>query len=480
MRRSLEKFLEESGHFNTAQIGDAQRTQQFFGGSLLSNMVRLGYVTERKAGDYFAAWSGYPYIAYSELKNRPIREAVLAFLTAKEAARRQIVPFLLEDGRLEVVTCRADNAVFFHELERQHDLEVVPHIIADERLEALLEQHYDIPATRKKAVRPVTIRDGSDPTSSVTASGSQEEQTTGLSPDIGLDGLPVDSEAPAAQIVGQRVDHPFVADLPSPDDLMAPPEASWQGVSSREEVVTDRLDDRSPPALPPGLTPGGTVTQPPEPDQPPLEPPAAPVSTTPSTPGSNPQESASGASRPTPSAAEAPGAPRGLHSRLRRLADTPLLVLSKALDRETIGEAAVELVLHLGAQRVALLSHQEERLVGWHTGGAGVTLARVRRLSLPLYAPSIFSALRVNAAPYIGIVPAQPANQELLAALGGRAPKIAAAVPVMLKGRMVAVIYADGGPDASHLLDLKQFQDAANKLSLSLEILLLRKKIGGA
>ena len=85
--------------------------------------------------------------------------------------------------------------------------------------------------------------------------------------------------------------------------------------------------------------------------------------------------------------------------------------------------------------------------------------------------------MRVNANPYIGIVPEQPANLEFLAALGGEAPQVATAVPILLKGRMVAVVYADRGPGASGVVEVKRLQEAAKRLSVALEILLLRKKI---
>ena len=447
MQKSLEKFLEESGHFTSGQIADARRTQRFFGGSLLSNMVRLGYVTESQAGNYFSRWTGYPYMAYRDLKSRSVPARVIALITAEEAAQRQIVPFCLEKGQLQVVTCRADNEMFFHKLEHRQGVEVIPHVTPDERLELLLERHYGIPAARKEAVRPVAIQDKAQ----AAVPEEVAEDTTGLPANIGLDGLPLDSEVPVAHFTGTRPDRPVAPGgatghaVASPAALHDPPPVGAAGAVPSPTAAAGIVSDMEsqPPAVPPGSDPLGPASR------------------------SSPAAAGGSESAPARPTGTGPGS------------SGPLARLSQARDREIIGEAAVDLVLSLGARRVALFGHQEERLVGWHASGEGVNANRFRRLSLPLYAPSIFSPLRVKATPYVGIVPDQPANQEMLAALGGKAPRMAMAIPVILKGRMVAVLYADGGPGASDVVDLKRLQGAGAKLSLALEILLLRKKILG-
>jgi len=48
---------------------------------------------------------------------------------------------------------------------------------------------------------------------------------------------------------------------------------------------------------------------------------------------------------------------------------------------------------------------------------------------------------------------------------------------VVLKGRPVAILYADNGPGETRAASMTTLEDLASRLSLALEILLLRKKL---
>ncbi|MFQ5720339.1 MAG: hypothetical protein ACE5IK_12390 [Acidobacteriota bacterium] len=476
MRKSLDEFLEASGLFSGDQINDAHRTQQFFGGSVLSNMVRLGYVTEPHAGELFSKWSGYPYIAYRELKNRRIPLAVIRFMRREDATRRKVVPFMLADGELHVVTCRGDNEIFFDEMSRRLGFTVVPHITPDERLDILLERHYGVPMAHRETVKPIPDQHALTPVEPETVDPTVADDTTGLPPDIGLDGLPLDSDVTVPRFMENAV----LGDL---DDAGGPTPATVRAGPSDGPTPRTTSEAERPPLSDPRITspmtpvaraqpaPAPSITTP---DAGPVVaediPPAPGESTSPPSPPTTAASSAAGLTPPAAmTAADTTSFPAG--------ATEALAILAGATDRDAVGRAAVDLVRSMGAPRVALLTHRHQRLVGWYAAGDGVDLQRFSRLSVPLYTPSVFAALRVKTTPYLGVLADQPANNELLAGLGGTAGQMAVVAPILLKGRIVGALYADGGLEKGPVLEVDRLHAAAAKLALALEILLLRNKI---
>lgn len=407
MRRSLEKFLLEDGRVTREQLGEAYRTLDFFGGSLLFSLVRVKALSEAEAAAILSQWTGYPPAPMKAMKDIPPQ--ILRLVEAAAAERRRLLPFCMDGRTLSVATSRADNEVFLSNLARRIKCEVQPYSVLDERLDDFLAKNYGIPARSRDAVAVAPVDDRSRPPA--TPAPEKTRPRPASQPSLGLDGLPLDSEAPAPEIVA-------LPDLPGDLEETAVP-------------VMDRggdLEDATA-APPPLMAATGDPAQPPPPG-----------------PGTE--------------------------------ADTaPLLNLANARDRQEIGAAAVALAPSCKSERIVLFSVQKERVVGWNAHGRRLDPERLRRLSIPLYTPSIFASLRVKASPYVGIVPDQPANRELLAALGGDPPRMAAVIPIVLKGRPVAALYADNGPGGTQVGDLDALKILAGKIALALEILLLRRKI---
>ena len=117
MPRSLTQFLENSGHISVRQIDEARRSQRFFGGSLLYNLVRLKVLPEPDAQDMLAQWMGYPYAPLLELKTIP--QQVLRLIQHGAIARRRVLPFKPETDKLFVATARIGNDPFFRDLQQR-------------------------------------------------------------------------------------------------------------------------------------------------------------------------------------------------------------------------------------------------------------------------------------------------------------------------------------------------------------------------
>jgi hypothetical protein len=325
MRPSLIDFLTQGGRVTPDQVRDALRTQQYFGGSLLSNLVRLRVLDENQAADLFASWSGYPRADAEALREIP--ERVLRLVQPAVAGRRQVIPFRWDAQRLAVATSRVDNEPFFRELEKDLGIQVIPHAVLEDQILALLSHHYGIAAPGEKA----------------------------------------------------------------------------------SEAAADEND---------------------------------------------------------------------VHAAVDLKSASPMLrALAEAANRSELGQAAVALGLAHGARRILLLSVHTDGLAVWYGGGDGIDPAGMGDVRLPLDAPSIFSPLLHSPTAYAGIVPDLPANRDLVRMLGGETPKRVLSIPILVRDRTVAALYADGGPGSAAILDRPAFELLAARLGMGLEIILLRRKI---
>lgn len=177
-------------------------------------------------------------------------------------------------------------------------------------------------------------------------------------------------------------------------------------------------------------------------------------------PGADPRE--------TPPAAVPPAPVSGLEEAARGIVE--------ARDRDAVARVALGW-LSARYRRAALLSVQRDLAVGWTGIGPDFEPERIKKVQVDLKVPSIFSTFRDMRTIYFGPVPSVPANQDLFTYLGGRLPAAALVVPVAIKSRLVALLYADNGEEAMPPPDLVSVRRLAAKIALGLEVLILRNKV---
>jgi len=406
MLKSLTRFLEKQGGVSPRQLTEARRSQKFFGGSLLCNLARVKAVSPDQAMELLSEWMGFPYVDLKILKDIP--EQVLKYINPGDAARQRMIPFQTDPDHLNVATARVGNSPYFSELETRAGLPVVPHAIMEEHLEPLLEKHYGIPSPSRETVRLAQVEDPLAAAMNDSTTYRLQQADSSGNGELGLDGLPINSEVTPSQLLPTESDHPMaLLDTVDITDQASP----FQETASGSDLANASLDQ---------------------------------------------------VAEHSPDADCAPA--------LQRLA--------RAQDRAEIGEAAVQHGVEQGLPRMALLGLRSQNLVGWYAGGSNLELPRFDRTTIPLYTPSIFAGFQQGTTIYTGIVPDQPANNDFLAALGkGERPGVVTVVPVILKGRAAAVIYADDGPGSSRQVDRDLLTGLAGKVAVALEILVLRRKI---
>ena len=149
--------------------------------------------------------------------------------------------------------------------------------------------------------------------------------------------------------------------------------------------------------------------------------------------------------------------------------------LAEAKDRDSIADLVAG---HLALQfcRAALFLLKGGKAMGW--------LARVGRKPVPqfesfeiqLAEPSVLKVVEDSKSFYLGPLPMTPANKRMIDALGGGSPSNNLLIPLTMMGRVVAVLYVDGG--GAPLDDkLPELQRLVGKVSMAFEILILKSKI---
>ena len=153
----------------------------------------------------------------------------------------------------------------------------------------------------------------------------------------------------------------------------------------------------------------------------------------------------------------------------------PYEALANPVDREHVAESVVAAASSIVA-RAALFMVKGVEISGWKAG-AGLAPDVVAALRFTLGAPTIFKDAVEDKANYKGPVLSVPQNLALLEAMGGGSPLDGFACPLVIKGKVVAVLYGDNGDGKMLPPGMDKVAGLMNKASLSLEILIMKTKI---
>ena len=149
--------------------------------------------------------------------------------------------------------------------------------------------------------------------------------------------------------------------------------------------------------------------------------------------------------------------------------------LAESGDRNVIADVISR---YIGKEfsRMSLFIVKGKKAVGWRAMKDGEALAGIEEMQISLEGPSVLKTVAEGNSFYLGPIPETEANQELISAMGGDAPSSSLLVPISMMGKVVNILYVDGGEKelSDTLLDIQRL---ANKASMAFEILILKNKI---
>jgi hypothetical protein len=150
--------------------------------------------------------------------------------------------------------------------------------------------------------------------------------------------------------------------------------------------------------------------------------------------------------------------------------------LLSAADRDGLAVALLDFCTSR-MRRAALFAVSRDAIRGVAGRGPGLEPERVRAVTLPRGGASILDTALASKDFYFGVVPKLPANHDLYSVLGGTLPSAALVLPVLVKGRVAALLYLDEGERPLTRPDIPLMRRVAAKAGLALELLLLRQKL---
>lgn len=128
-------------------------------------------------------------------------------------------------------------------------------------------------------------------------------------------------------------------------------------------------------------------------------------------------------------------------------------------------------------KRAALFTVRDESAFGWLAAVPGLDPAAFALLEISLTAPSILRDVVQRREFYRGALLPIPENLRLAAALGGASPQEALAYPLLVRDRVICILYGDDGPQNLLLGGFPDLQKVVMKASMALQILILQQKI---
>jgi hypothetical protein len=428
----LGQLLVARGWITVQQLNRALQNQGVVGGRVGTCLLEMEAISEENLLKGLSEHMGVPAVSLDDLRGIP--DEVLALIPDKIARRCRAVPFRAVGSRLDVAMVDPRNLAALDEIAFASSKRINVHVANELRILEALERSYreEMPSRlallveRMNRARYFWERD--KPAEVPPAAGSLDDL-------IKMPPLGHRLEANPAK-------RPAVA--PKPAHPAAPPAAV---------VVSPAAAKPAPPR--PGIQ---TVTMTEE-ERAALgrpQPPAKPVN-----PASPAPEETRPMALPQPPSLPSPGTVEEVEA-----------ALAKTFDREEVARIVLGFVVR-SYGRAALFQVAKDKVSAW-MGQGEMDIPIFQKFSAGFDQPSLFLNLRQGSSLYLGPLPPMPAHRELARAWGGELPKDCILLPVRVKDRLVAILYADGGLKSG--IGLPELQSVAAAAGAALERCILHRK----
>jgi len=452
MSIKMGEMLVEAGLLTPAQLKDALRNQVNFGGSLGTNLIDMGYLEEEDLAQFSSRQLGLPCVTTEELMSVP---ADIIRLVPKELAEKyMIIPLSREKKRLTLAMLDPSDLSVIDEISFVTGYFIIPVIAPELRLLQALEKHYDI----RRNPRFIQITDRSRERQRLRREKETADKALNEAQVIDLSLQQETEELIEVNEESWPSAEPFGIEPAIGEDVTAEPEMAT--FAEAEPVLAE------PPIAEPveveAEISAAFEAEPLKAETPIIE--AVAV-----------EPEIAAAFETEPFTAELPISEPYKAEPVRLAMESLADALAEAKDREEIADL---LVAYLGQEfkRVVLFMVKGTVVCGWRGLRDNKAIPGIESLQISLDVPSVLKVVADGKSYYLGTIPDTPDNAGMLAGIGGDAPSSVLLIPLMLMGRVIAVVYLDGGkePVANRLAEL---QKLVGKAAIAFEILILKNKI---
>jgi type IV pilus assembly protein PilB len=132
--------LLEAKLVNPQQIADAERLQKTGGGSVSSNLVKLGAIAEKEFNDFLSKFYGVPFI---DIAAQDVDPAVVRLIPADVANKFQVVPLKRNGRHLTVVMANPSNIFAIDDIKFITGCEVETRVASETSIKKAIDRFYD-------------------------------------------------------------------------------------------------------------------------------------------------------------------------------------------------------------------------------------------------------------------------------------------------------------------------------------------------
>ncbi|HET9328723.1 MAG TPA: type IV-A pilus assembly ATPase PilB [Candidatus Eisenbacteria bacterium] len=140
MQDTVVQRLLEAKLVNEQQIVDAQRLQKTGGGSISSNLVKLGAIGEKDFQEFLSKLYGVPFV---EIAAQEVDPAVIRLIPADVANKFQVIPLKRNGRHLTVVMANPGNIFAIDDIKFITGCEVETRVASETSIKKAIDRFYD-------------------------------------------------------------------------------------------------------------------------------------------------------------------------------------------------------------------------------------------------------------------------------------------------------------------------------------------------
>ncbi len=442
---ALGEMLVADGVCSQQQIEDAIQNQVILGGRMGTNLVELGVIDEETLARYLSRQHELPSVSGENVQPDP---QALAMIGPEVANSLEIIPFIKESKRLQVLCVDPRNIKILDEVAFITGLTPDPIVVAEIRFWELLERCYHI----KRGLRYVAL----DAQDFMAKTLMERKPAAGVEPSVSEDLL---SEDAFAKLYQRRDGFPNVKTNETTSSLSSADNRQHQLLPSEAMPLLTAADleelEEEPPSGPPGNIERRVWQR-----------------------DSAVQDRRSEDRALSEAASAAPSFPPPAEEE----EDSPLtfeeasLLLASVSARNDIAHLVLRYARSLFTRAMLFTVHRGVAL-GWDAVGDRVDRWSFRSVMIPLDSPSVFQLVVDNRAHYLGGLTKTRVNIEFLKVMGKQVPLSAFLLPILVRGRVVNILYGDNGHKAHCPSSIGDLLILAQRIGRCYETLFEKKRM---
>lgn len=416
-------------------VDEALESQVVHGGRLGTNLVELGLLDEKELARVLGKQHGVPF-ASGEMNPDP---RALESLPQAFCDDKDVVPMRIDQTRISVAIINPKDVGTLDQIAFKTGKRVTAVIIPEFRMNQLLRRYY-------KAFRNMRAIDMNTVRKSKAVLAAEQKKTQGSEEDLineaefqalyaqAMAGGEEREEVLSGETVVEEVAPPPQRMPVAPPPKAAPPPSQLTMNPLTAQPQTIRITESAPPVVgvpAPSAAPPVAAQAP----QPPAEPPPTPIG----------------------------------FAQAQKL-------LAQSSGREDVARTVLRFALSKW-KRNLILAVQGPLVTGWHGAGVGIREKAVRRIGINTQlGAGTFQLVCKTRSHYVGPMKHDAGTSVFYKLLGGGFPQTAVILPLLVRGKVVHLLYVDNGPDQLTTPDIGELLILGQSVTRSYEQLMKQRR----